>query len=114
MQKPKLVIFDWDDTLVKTRDAVVKAINHVLSLYNLPEWDIIKEQKRDKSKSLKENFPNFFDNNAKNAYEEYLKYYNEVAYKEVKKIENTDIFLKNLLKNEIVLLLYQIKTNYCC
>ena len=40
-----------DDTLAKTRNAVVKAMNYVLSLYNLPEWDIIKEQKRDKNKS---------------------------------------------------------------
>ena len=101
MSKPKLVIFDWDDTLAKTRDAVVKAMNHVLSLYDLPEWDIIKEQKRDKKKSLKENFPNFFGEKAEEAYNEYLKYYSSEACKEVKKIENTDTFLKELTKNKI-------------
>lgn len=102
MQKPKLVIFDWDDTLAKTRNAVVKAMNYVLSLYNLPEWDIIKEQKRDKNKSLKENFPNFFgEEEAKNAYQKYLDYYNTEAYKEVEKINYTDEFLNNLIKNNI-------------
>ena len=32
---PKLIIFDWDDTLANTREAVVNAMNYVLSLYNL-------------------------------------------------------------------------------
>lgn len=100
--KPKLVIFDWDDTLAKTRNAVVKAMNYVLKLYNLPEWDIIKEQKRDKNKSLKENFPNFFgEEEAKNAYEKYLQYYTKEAYKEVEKVNNTDIFLNNLIEHNI-------------
>lgn len=102
MNKPKLVIFDWDDTLANTRNAVVKSMNYVLELYNLPNWDIIKEQKRDKNKSLKENFVNFFgENEAKNAYQKYLAYYNNEAYKEVKQIDNTDIFLQNLLNANI-------------
>lgn len=102
MQKPKLVIFDWDDTLAKTRDAVVKSMNYVLSLYKLPEWDVIKESKRDRSKSLKENFPNFFGKEeAGKAYEKYLEYYNKEGCKEVKKMENTDIFLKELIKNRV-------------
>lgn len=101
MSKPKLVIFDWDDTLAKTRDAVVKAMNHVLSLYGLPEWDIIKEQKRDKKKSLKENFPNFFGEKFEEAYSEYLKYYSSEACKEVKKIENADVFLKKLIASGV-------------
>ena len=102
MKKPKLVIFDWDDTLAKTRNAVVKAMNYILKLYNLPEWDIIKEQKRDKNKSLKENFPNFFgEEEAKNAYQKYLDYYNKEAYKEVKKIDNADKFLEDLVNNNI-------------
>ena len=101
MFKPKLIIFDWDDTLAKTRNAVVKAMNYVLSLYNLPEWDIIKEQKRDKSKSLKENFPNFFEEKYEEAYSKYLEYYNAEAYKEVEKIENTELFLNSLIKENI-------------
>lgn len=89
MEKPKLVIFDWDDTLAKTRNAVVKAMNYILKLYNLPEWDIIKEQKRDKNKSLKENFPNFFgETEAKNAYQKYLDCYNKEVYKKVKLFNN--------------------------
>ena len=100
-KKPKLVIFDWDDTLAKTRNAVVKAMNYVLSLYNLPEWDIIKEQKRDKNKSLKENFPNFFGEKYEEAYSKYLEYYNAEAYKEVEKVENAELFLNNLIRENI-------------
>ena len=102
MKQPKLIIFDWDDTLAKTRNAVVKAMNYVLSKNNLPEWDVIKEQKRDKNKSLKENFPNFFgEERAKEVYQEYINYYNKEAYKEVKKIDYTDEFLNTLIKNNI-------------
>lgn len=92
---PKLIIFDWDDTLVNTREAIVSAMNHVLSLYNLPEWEIIKKDKRDTKKSLKENFVNFFgEKNEKEAYEKYLNYYMKNSYKLIRPTDYSGNFLK--------------------
>ena len=75
-QKPKIIAFDWDNTLALNREVVVNAMNKVLSKYGKAEWDIIKKEKRDKNKSLKENFINFFGEDLeKQAYNDYLNFY---------------------------------------
>lgn len=80
-QKPKIIAFDWDNTLALNREVVVNAMNKVLSKYGKAEWDIIKKEKRDKNKSLKENFINFFGEDLeKQAYNNYLNFYNEFNY----------------------------------
>lgn len=57
---PRAVLFDWDGTLAETRPAVVAAMEHTLAAYGREPWDETKRKYRDTSKSLKENFPNFF------------------------------------------------------
>lgn len=80
-QKPKIIAFDWDNTLALNREVVVSAMNKVLSKYGKDDWDIIKKEKRDKNKSLKENFINFFGLEfEKQAYNDYLNFYNEFNY----------------------------------
>lgn len=80
-QKPKIIAFDWDNTLALNREVVVNAMNKVLSKYGKAEWDIIKKEKRDKNRSLKENFINFFGLEfEKQAYNDYLNFYNEFNY----------------------------------
>lgn len=72
VQKPKTIIFDWDDTLADTRLLGVGALEKTLAEYGLPAWDIIKTQKRDPNKSLKENFVHFFGADEEEAYQKYL------------------------------------------
>lgn len=80
-QKPEIIAFDWDNTLALNREVVVNAMNKVLSKYGKAEWDIIKKEKRDKNRSLKENFINFFGLEfEKQAYNDYLNFYNEFNY----------------------------------
>ncbi|HSQ97724.1 MAG TPA: HAD family hydrolase [Rickettsiales bacterium] len=82
LQKPQVIIFDWDNTLAENRDVVVSSMNKVLAKYGKEEWEVAKKKYRDPNKSLKENFVNFFGENAKKAYEEYLQAYLEL-YKEL-------------------------------
>ena len=50
---------------------------HLIKEDNI-DWETIKKEKRDKNKSLKENFVNFFGAELeKQAYEDYLNFYNE-------------------------------------
>ena len=67
MPFPKAILSDWDETLAHTRDAVVEALEYVLMQYNKEPWEITKTKYRDTSKSLKENFPNFFAEDADEA-----------------------------------------------
>lgn len=72
---PRVVLFDWDGTLAETRPAVVDAMEHTLAAYGREPWDETKRKYRDTSKSLKENFPNFFGEESVRAYDDYLAYY---------------------------------------
>lgn len=98
---PKAVLLDWDDTLAHTRSSVVDAMEYILKKYNKEPWDITKVKYRDTKKSLKENFPNFFGEDANRAYNEYLKYYIEYAYNKVYPMEKADEFLKLCNQNKI-------------
>ena len=71
----RAVLFDWDGTLAETRPAVVDAMEHTLAAYGREPWDETKRKYRDTSKSLKENFPNFFGEESVRAYDDYLAYY---------------------------------------
>ena len=98
---PKAVLLDWDDTLAHTRNSVVEAMEYILKKYNKEPWNITKVKYRDTKKSLKENFPNFFGEDASRAYSEYLKYYTEYAYNKVFPMENANEFLKFCNQNKI-------------
>ena len=64
----RVVVFDWDNTLVESRSALEFCVNQVLQKFELPEWKIIKE-KRDDRLSFRDNFPLIFGDKAKEAYE---------------------------------------------
>ena len=101
LQKPQAVIFDWDNTLALNRDVVVGAMNKTLAKYGKDDWETIKKEKRDKNKSLKENFVNFFGAELeKQAYEDYLNFYNEFNSL-LKAPNNAKDMLKLLTDNEI-------------
>ena len=101
MDIPKAALLDWDETLAHTRSGVVEAIEHILKKYNKEPWDITKAKYRDTKKSLKENFPNFFGEDANEAYNEYLHYYMQYAYHKVYPMEYANDFLKLCNKKQI-------------
>lgn len=78
LQKPKVIIFDWDNTLAKTRPATVESLNRTLAHYGKEDWETTKKKHRDHNKSLKENFPNFFGDQYKEAYDMYVNTYLDV------------------------------------
>lgn len=78
LTKPQVIIFDWDNTLAENRDVVVGSMNKILAKYGKEEWEVAKKKYRDPNKSLKENFPNFFGNDAEQAYSDYMNAYLEL------------------------------------
>lgn len=99
LEKPQVIIFDWDNTLAENRDVVVGSMNKVLAKYGKEEWEIAKKKYRDPNKSLKENFPNFFGENAEKAYEEYLQGYLELYKDLLKPLPFSQEALRRLNKN---------------
>ena len=99
--KLKAILFDWDDTLAYTRKAVVETMEYVLRKYHKEPWDITKSKYRDTSKSLKENFPNFFGENSSAAYQDYLSYYTNFADRHVIQADYAKDFLNMSLLHHL-------------
>lgn len=122
LKKPKAIVFDWDNTLAENRDVVVGAMNKVLAKYGKDDWEKTKKEKRDNLKSLKENFVNFFgEDNCKQAYSDYLEFYNELSYllkapanalELLKLLTNTDLKILIISNKERSLLLNEISVLY--
>lgn len=70
----KAVVFDWDNTLAKSKPPLVSSIEEVLNFYHLPCWDEVKT-KRDNNLSFRDNFPRIFGNKSEEAYEKYREIY---------------------------------------
>ena len=62
LQKPKAVIFDWDDTLVDNWSTIHKSLNATLTEFNYPPWTIQKTRSNIRL-SLRDSFPGIFGNN---------------------------------------------------
>lgn len=101
MNHPKLIILDWDNTLINTTPAFLKTINYIMDKYNLPEWNITRKIKGDQTKSLKENFPIIFGEKHEEAYQDYLDYYKNEGYKLVEQMDGAENFLKKLVELDI-------------
>lgn len=59
LTKPKAIVFDWDNTLIKTWPKIHFAINATLKHFKMSEWDLETVMAR-MHKSTKESFPEFF------------------------------------------------------
>jgi len=76
-------------------------MNYILSKHGLENWDTVKSKYRDKNKSLKENFSNFFGNNSEIVYQEYIEYY----LKEALPFENAKSLIRNLQSKNIKIII---------
>ncbi len=74
IDKVKLVIFDWDNTLAETRTSLTFAVNQILKDYGMPDWEEVKKQ-RDTNLSFRDNFPRIFGSKAEEAYKKYAEVY---------------------------------------
>lgn len=66
IDRPKAIIFDWDNTLVDTWKVLHDAINVALDAFGLETWTLGQTRKRIR-KSLRDSFPSLFGEYAKEA-----------------------------------------------
>lgn len=74
---PRAVIFDWDNTLVDSWEAIAEAINYTRGRYGLEIWsldDII----RNCTRSARESFPEWFGEEWQKAWEDYYAKFEKV------------------------------------
>ena len=72
-KKPKAIFFDLSSTILDSHNIDLECIDSVLNKYGHPKWLEGTNKKKDKNKSMKDNFSNFFgEKNANQAYKEYF------------------------------------------
>jgi phosphoglycolate phosphatase len=59
LERPRAVIFDWDNTLIDSWHAILDAQNHTLTTFGLEPWTLEQTRQRVRG-SMRESFPALF------------------------------------------------------
>jgi phosphoglycolate phosphatase len=59
LERPRAVIFDWDNTLIDSWHAILDAQNHTLTTFGLEPWTLEETRQRVRG-SMRESFPALF------------------------------------------------------
>jgi phosphoglycolate phosphatase len=71
---PKVILFDWDNTLVDTAPLVLQSLNHTFTQLGLPVWS--EEEARERGQhSGREAFPTLFGEQWQKAQYIFYEYY---------------------------------------
>jgi phosphoglycolate phosphatase len=62
LQKPKAILFDWDNTLVDSWGIIFDALNFTFKVFDKEPWTMIEVRQRVR-KSLRDSFPKLFGDN---------------------------------------------------
>ncbi len=71
---PSAVIFDWDNTLIDSWQAIAGSVNHALAYAGLPLWSM-DQVKKNCVRSAREIFPEIFGQNWQAIYKIYYSFY---------------------------------------
>lgn len=95
LRQYKLILLDWDGTLVYSRSNVISAMQYVSHRYRNTDWFEL-DKSRDKNLSLEDNFANFFKKDRDVAYSDYIAKYISGIKDNVRKIDGSDELLEYL------------------
>ena len=99
-EKLKVVVFDWDGTLVESRTPRLWAVNQIMKEYGLPDWESTRHL-QNRTLSFMDNFPNVFGDKAEEAYEKYSLLYKQNVQRMIKVFDGVRETLKLLKEKNI-------------
>lgn len=102
IEKPKAVIFDWDNTLVDTWPLIASALNHTLTQMNKEPWSM-ERVKQDITKSMRDSFPEMFGDDWQKAGKIYQESYRSMQLTELGFIPFAYDFIEKLHAKNILL-----------
>jgi phosphoglycolate phosphatase len=74
---PRALIFDWDNTLVDSWEAIAQSVNHVRDTFGLPVWNL-NEIKANCTRAARDSFPEWFGADWKKAYDLYYDHFDRM------------------------------------
>lgn len=100
IQKPDLIMFDWDGTLVDTFPVIFFANNKVFESYGMPTWDE-KTAKEKIRLSARDRYPQLFGDKWEEAVQRYIGFIEERHIQEMEVFEGAEDLLKLLQEKNI-------------
>ena len=104
--KPKIVLFDWDNTIIETNDIFKKARSLLISKLDLdPKIFETQECKAGAHMSGRDKFPSLFGNDWEGVLEEYHRCYKQILNENsnLTMFEGAEKFLKQLYNDNVLL-----------
>lgn len=74
---PRALIFDWDNTLVDSWEAIGAAMNALRGEFDMPQWTL-DEVKANCTRAARDSFPEWFGKDWKKAYDIYYDHFDRV------------------------------------
>lgn len=108
-EKPKAVIFDWDNTLVNTIPTLHLALNRFMKKMNKPQMSI-EEVKENTRKPSKQNLKNMFGDNWEEAKKSWINTYEDSHLDKLSMMPNAQETINLLAKHSISLFIISNKT----
>ncbi|MDB2415095.1 HAD family hydrolase [Rickettsiales bacterium] len=109
--KPKAILFDWDNTLADTWPIIHKSLEQTFIDMGKTPWTF--EQTKDRvHKSLRDSFPEIFGDCWQEAGDKYLKYFEDIHLEKLIPLNGAKDTLDALLDSGIYLAVVSNKTGY--
>jgi phosphoglycolate phosphatase len=98
---PRAIIFDWDNTLVDSWEAIARAINDVRGKYGLAIWSL-PEIKANCTRAARDSFPEWFGAKWQEAYDYYYRRFDEVRKEsKIKELNGAETLLRWLKSQNV-------------
>lgn len=102
LEKPRAVLFDWDNTLVDSWPVIHDALNVTLTAYGLEPWTLAETKQRVR-KSMRDSFPALFGERWEEAGDVFYERYAAIHIEKVEAAPHARDMLEQLYDNGIYL-----------
>jgi phosphoglycolate phosphatase len=109
LEKPKAILFDWDNTLADTWPTIYSALRQTFETMGHTPWTF-EETKEKVHRSLRDSFPEIFGDRWQEAGDLYIKNFKRIHLQELIALDSAEEVLKELMDTDIYVALVSNKT----
>ncbi len=102
LQRPKAIVFDWDNTLVDSWGVIREALNATFRDFGLAPWSLEDIQTR-VAKSMRDSFPTLFGDEWERAGEVFYRHFEAIHLERLSPLPGAETALRELAEEGICL-----------